>query len=680
MGFRVGVDVGGTFTDIVIYDDSNKSFSFNKVLTNVEDIPETIVNGLKDLITDFNLIDFIVYATTIGTNLLFEQERLYRPKVALLTTKGFKDVIEIGRQNRPNIYDPLFTKPKPLIRRKDRYEVDERIDSTGRVIRKLSKKDIYTISRLIMDKYDIIAISFLNSHLNPINERKCKEILKRICPNIKVVISSDINPDEGEYERTTTTVLNAILIGVLSRHLSDLVDRLRQVGYKDEIYIMQSNGGIATVEYAVKYPAAFIESGPAAGVIAAAYYSKILGDQQVVSFDMGGTTAKASAIISGEPLITYEYEVGGEIHHGRLVKGSGYPVRLPFIDIVEVGAGGGTIAWIDKGGALRVGPKSMGSNPGPASYGLGGDRLTITDANLILGRIGKYLANGRIILDKNLAILAANKISATLGIDAIEVSSGVINIANTIMAKALRIVTVERGLNPSETVLYAFGGAGPLHAAELADIIGIKRVIIPPNPGLFSAVGLIISDFKFEYRCSLLKTSDLVDDENLSSIFNDLLSKAERDADKLHGNSYYVLRKLEMRYKGQSNRIPIFWRGSLKKAVEDFHKIHAARYGFMSLEDPVEIASIKLIFVVVKSKIEFKRKRVIKDVPKSSAEREVYYNDNYFKVNIYERRGLKPGMEIEGPAVIEEYSSTTFVPHHYKAIIDEFENIVLERV
>ncbi len=673
MSYRVGVDVGGTFTDIVVF--GNGDFRVIKVLTRIDDITGAIIEALQENGINLGSVDAIIHATTLGTNMLLGQEKLVKPKIALITTKGFRDVIEIGRQIRPELYNLFFERPKPLIDRRDRFEVDERVDADGRVLKSVDINELKRISKVLLERgYVGVVIAFINSHINPTNEVKAKEVLSSLNDGIDITLSSEVIPIEGEYERFSTTILNALLRPILSQYLSDFRGKLSDAGFNGDIYVMQSSGGISSLDLAIKTPVLFIESGPAAGAVAAAYYSRIVGDCDVASFDMGGTTAKAATIIDNEPLVTMDYEVGGKMHYGRLVKGSGYPVKLPYIDLVEVSAGGGTIAWIDEGGALRVGPISAGSSPGPACYGLGGDRPTVTDANFVLGRLGEFLAGGEVRLNKKLALDAISKLSDALGMDVIETAYGIIKIVNSVMSKAIRIVTLERGVDVKSLKLYAFGGAGPLHAVELIEDIGIDEALIPRHPGTFSALGLLLSDHKFEKTKSVLKDIDKLSNEDINVEFEELEKKVF-DEVKFDRDKCVLLKYVGLRYRGQLEEIKVLWRGSLKSSLQEFYSRYKEKYGFVSYDEIVEVSTISITVIYGVEKPSIKKMNEKPYDAKPDSYREVFFTDSWFKTGIYSREKLRPGARIYGPAVIEEYDSTILIPPNYFAYVDGYLNI-----
>ncbi len=673
--WRAGIDIGGTFTDIVFLNEENGELKVLKVLTTPKNPSKAVFSGLNNSGIRIEEIAMLVHATTLGTNMFLGQEGLEPPKVALITTKGFRDVLEIGRQRRPELYNLFFEKPPPLVKRRDRYEVEERIDAWGNVITPLNEEQAEKLADELCRKgYEAVAVSFLHSYINPSHEERMFSILKDRCPKLDVVLSSRINPEHKEYERTSTTAVNAFLRKLLSRYLRELERDLRKNGFKGELMIMQSSGGVSKSKYAVERPAAFIESGPAAGAIAVAYYSRLTGDDKVIGFDMGGTTAKASTIMEGEPTVTTEYEVGGKVHAGRLVKGSGYPVRFPFIDLAEVSAGGGTIAWVDEGGALRVGPISAGADPGPACYGKGGKKATITDANFLLRRLGKRLAGGSLILMEDLAREAIREISEDLGLELEETALGILKLANTIMAKALRIVTVERGQDPRDFTMYVFGGAGPLHGVDLAKELEAREVLIPVHPGVFSAFGLLLTDYRVDEAGSVMKLAEELDNDEIEEMVKGLKDQASKELKGL--KDVLMHPSLDMRYKGQAYELNIPWKGSIDLAIRDFHATHGRMYGFSSPDEPVEVVNVRISLIGSLRKPAIPKMEAVKHVPEAEGKREVYFEDvGWVETSIYDRSKLKSGAIVKGPAVVEEYDSTTLVPPDYNLLVDEYGNL-----
>ncbi|QXJ31022.1 hydantoinase/oxoprolinase family protein [Saccharolobus shibatae] len=647
MQCKIAIDIGGTFTDFIILS-SEGEISTIKVLTNPKDPGKVI----KEAIISLNCnISEIVHATTLATNTLLGQENLEIPKTALLTTNGFRDVIEIGRQNRPRLYDLYFEKPRQLVPRSLRFEVHERVNANGEIIKGVEESEIENVAKKLLDEGVVsVAVSYLHSYLNPQNELITESVLNKYFKYIS--ISSRIASEPREYERTSTTVVNAVLMPIVSSYLENLRSSLPTSNF----YIMSSSGGLIDVSEASEKPVQLIESGPAAGVIASASF---LPNENLISFDMGGTTAKAGVIINGNFEITTEYEVGGEAHHGRIVKGSGYPIRFPFVDLAEVSAGGGTIIWRDEANALRVGPISAGADPGPICYGRGGNKPTIADANLILGKLGTELIGGNLKLDKESAIKGMSKLG-----DPYEVSKDALDLINLEMARAIRLVTVERGLDPSSFSLITFGGAGPQHAVYLAEEIGIRRVIIPPHPGLFSALGLLLADWRFEARKSYPK--------DLENEFKEL---ERRLHERLKSSVDYYIRLADVRYEGQGWEltIPV---NDVREIRKVFEEKHLATYGFTMRDREIEVVTIR-VFAVKKRPMP-KIKVTYGNYDKPKEVRKVMIDDDWVDVNVYVREKLPKGFKIKGPAIIEEYSSTTVVKDGWNGIVEDSITLVRE--
>jgi N-methylhydantoinase A len=556
----------------------------------------------------------------------------------------------------------------------------------------LNKEQVEKLAKqLESESVRSVAVALLFSYINPRHEREIREILKKYLPELHISLSSKIAPEYREYERTSTVVVNAVLIPIVSRYLDDLDTEMVRLGINSPLCIMQSDGGISTKEVISRRPVSMVESGPAAGVIASAFYGKALGIENILSFDMGGTTAKAGVIRKASPQVVREYEVAGDVHSGRIVKGSGYPVRYPFIDLAECSAGGGTIAWVDEGEALRVGPISAGAEPGPACYDRGGSDPTVTDANVMLGRINpEYLLGGKMEIYQKLSEKAIiEKICQKIQLGLTEAAAGIVQIANSVMAKILRIVSLERGLDPRDFVLMSFGGAGPIHACALAEELKIGKIIVPSGPGLFSAYGLLSADFRNTFIKAIMELATEVDVKKVEDVFQKLeLQGAEfLQKQQIPRSKMLFSRQMDMRYFGQSYELAIptskpFDEEALHRVIEDFHKKHETMYGYAVKEEPVELVNIevKAMGVVDKPRL---RKQVLKEEEPSSnaliGRRKVFFEgDNDFtKTSIYNREKLKSGNRISGPAIIEQYDSTTVVYPEWKASVDEIGNIVL---
>ena len=669
----VGTDVGGTFTDVVIFDEeSRKSPEVLKVATNPKHPESAILQALGDYQNRTEQFALISHATTIATNSLLTKSGL--AETALITNEGFRDVLEIGRQRRPEIYNLNTKRPDQLVKRKNRFTVKGRRLVNGSSLTPLAENDLRTVSRAIIERgIESVAISFLNSYVNPADEIKAEKILRHSGFKGHIDLSSRIDPQYREYERTSTTVVNASLAPSVSQYLQRLKRRLEQIGIGSPVYVMNSDGTASTTAQAAKHPISIIESGPAAGVLSSRNLAKHLRLTKAITFDMGGTTAKAGAIVSGKADLAYEFEAAGTTYHGRSIKGSGYPVRQPFIDLAEVSAGGGTIAWIDETGNLKVGPESAGADPGPAAYGNGGTQATVTDANIVAGRINpSKLLGGQLKLSNDFAVRAVGKLSRMLGTSTEETADRILRIVNSNMSKALRLVSVERGRDPREYSLIAFGGAGPLHACDLAEELDVKRLIIPIHPGLFSAFGLLTAELSRTFVQPIIEQSAI----NVEPTFRHLREQARKSLKEEGFTSYQTVEHVDLRYQGQAYEItlPYEENANLERLLGREHK---NLYGYSS-KDAVEAvnARIRAIISMPKAKLAKSQLKSGKPpVPASS--RKMSLLGSWQKVPVYDREKLFPGVRSSGPCIIEEYDSTTVIGKNWKWKIDPYRDLDL---
>lgn len=670
---RIGIDVGGTFTDLIAFDDNSGTLTSIKVSTTPQDPSQSIADTLRRfLMGTAGPVGLIVHASTIGSNLFFGQMRLHLPKAALLTTEGFRDVLEIGRQRRAELYNLFYRRPAPLIRRRYRYGIRERIDATGAVQVPLDEAQLTAVAEdLRREGVEVIAVCYLHSYANPVHEERTAAALAERLGAPALVLSSRVDPHYREYERTSTTVLNALLMPVVSRYLDRLHRTMHDLGISAPLYVMQSSGGMMTLASASALPAAVIESGPAAGVVGAAYLGRDLGLGDVLSFDMGGTTAKAGAVIGGAAQVVNEYEIAGKVHAGRIVKGSGYPVRFPFIDLAEVSAGGGTVAWVE-GGGLRVGPISAGADPGPAAYGRGGTDLTVTDCNLLLGRLSaRGLLDGQMPLSLGEASEAVARVARQVAMDPIATANGVLRIIHTQMVRALRLVSLERGYDPRSLALIAFGGGGPMHATFLAEELGMAQVIIPPAPGLFSALGLLVADLRRDGVRAILRdaveTLQPVVDRTFHALANELLRALAKDG--FPSADVVIERQLEMRYKGQSYELAVTG-DRVSEGIEAFHERHQRVYGYMAREEPVEVVTARAVAYVSLPKPAIAAPAPAGMSSSESGETRRAYFDGWHQTPVYRRNGLRPGHVLQGPAIVEQYDTTTIVPPNWRLFVE----------
>ena len=559
---RVSVDVGGTFTDLVAFDEETGDV-LNIKTPSVPSNPERgVVKAFREYLDghEASAVRMVGHATTIATNTLLGQINLELPLTALVTTKGFRDVIEIGRQRRAEVYNLFFERPPMLVQRRHRYELEERVDHDGDIITPIDEEELNKIiGKLRREGVQSIAVGFLNSYANTVHEEKVSEALKASLNKVYVTASHTVTNEYREYERFSTAVVNAALMPVMHTYITRLEGDLKRLGLKAPLYVMQSNGGMAKSNVISRRPATVVESGPAAGVIAAAWLGEQTGTQNMISFDMGGTTAKAGTIRGRVPEVVPEYEVAGTIHMGRLVKGSGYPVRFPFIDLAECSAGGGTIAKAVNG-SLQVGPVSAGAIPGPACYGKGGRDATITDANLLMGRLNPdSLLGGDMKIHKRLAEETFRSLASELGVSPEEAAVSVVRIANSMMSKILRIVSVERGYDPRGFTLAAFGGAGPMHACALAEELGIGHIIVPPSPGMFSALGLLTADLFHDYSRPVIRDAEDADPAELEKLYGEMEIEgvATLSQEGIPERRRSFRRTLDIRYRGQGYELNV---------------------------------------------------------------------------------------------------------------------------
>ncbi len=672
---RVGIDVGGTFTDLVAVDSSGGEQIVLKCASTPRAPEQGVLAALDELraLRPHDTIDYLAHSTTIATNALLGQMHLELPRVAFVTTAGFRDVIEIGRQNRSEVYNLFVTRPKPLVARGDRLGVRERMDFHGNVLVALEQDEIdRVVAELRARSVDAVAIGLLHSYANDAHERALADAIEAALPGIPVTRSSAVDPEYREYERFSTAVVNAALMPIVQRYIDRLSAALRQRGITAPLFVMQSNGGMAAADRIAQRPASIIESGPASGVIGAADLARTAGVARVLSFDMGGTTAKAGTIVDGLVQVATEFEAAGSTHSGRSVKGSGYPVRFPFVDLAEISAGGGTIAFVDEAGSLRVGPVSAGADPGPACYGTS-DRATVTDANVVLGRLNRTaLVGGTFPIDAQRSYDAITAIAQRIGLSTQDTAAGVVRIVDAQMAKVLRIVTVERGLDPREFTMVAFGGNGPLHGCALAEELGIGRVIVPEHPGVFSAHGLLVAELRASFVRPILRQAQDVDDEHARSIFDALEAESRTFLCEQGAREEHITfrREYDARYRGQSFELDIPYEPSVRRAVERFHEKHEQRYGYAVPDEPVELVNARLTATApagasAKPCAELSKHQ--HDAHDAHDRRAVYIDGTFVETPVYQRTALPAHAAIAGPALIEQYDTCTYAPPKWSA-------------
>ena len=694
---RVGVDVGGTFTDVVLV--GPNGVFIDKQPSTPEDYGLAIVSGVLAALSKAgespDRLNELVHGTTVATNAILEHRGA---RTGLLTTAGFRDLLEIRRMRIPRLYDPLWEKPRPIVERALRLEVSERVEHTGGVLTLLDEESVrVAVSQLAEERVEAIAVSLLHSYVNPSHERRVGEIVREMLPDVYLTLSCDVLPRIREYERTSTTVVNAFIGPLMDRYLGQLEAHLAERGARPHVLIMQSGGGVMTARSARRRPVFVVESGPAAGVIAAARLGTTLGLDDLITLDMGGTTAKASIIERGQIQRTTEYEVGGGMTVGnRLNRGGGYALSVPAIDICEVGAGGGSIATVDPGGALRVGPISAGAEPGPVCYQHGGQRATLTDANVVLGYLSQSaLLGGALSIDAPAAAAAIEQdIARPLKIGTIDAAWAIHRVAVATMVRVVRAVSSERGRDPRAFALIAFGGNGALHAALVAADLGIRQIVVPPNPGLFSAWGLLRADVEYHFsRTALARLCDLTG-EDLAARFGSLEAEAIRslvdDGYPTEAGDLVIERHAELRYVGQSFELPVN-AGSDPQPVatplelaESFEAEHIRNYGHGFPNEKVELVNIG---IVARPRDGGRRETSLRHAATQAAahqtelSRRAYFGSDHgwLETRLVGRAAIGD-TATPGPLIVEEYDATTLVPPEWSIRRDHDDNLLLERI
>jgi N-methylhydantoinase A len=674
---RIAVDIGGTFTDLVAVDDDGRIFR-GKSLTTPEDLARGINDCLKGAAVDVAGAHFFVHGSTVTINAVLERKGA---RTGLITTKGFRDVYEIGRGNRPEGYNLFFKRPVPLVPRDLRVEVDERLYASGEVLKPLDEQSaLDAIAMLKAASVESVAVCLLHAYANAAPEQRLGELLREKFSAAYVSLSHEILREFREYERTSTTVLNAYVGPIVSSYLVSLEKMLDDAGFRGTFRVMQSNGGVMSAETAKKMPVTMMESGPVAGVIAAACLGETLNCRQIISFDMGGTTAKSSLIKDFHPEVTSSYYVGGYV--------SGHPMMLPVVDIVEVGNGGGSIAWIDPAGGLKVGPQSSGAAPGPACYGKGGSEPTVTDANLITGRIDpEYFLGSGIRLRREKAEKAiTEKVAKPLGLSLDEAALGILTIANFNMSLSVRAVSVEKGYDPRDCVLVPSGGGGALHAMAIARELSVPRVVIPPMPAHFSAFGMLLADLKHDYVQTFVRELAETSGAEIADAFAVVEQSATETLSEEGAKPDHILlrRFLDMRYRGQEYTLPVPITEDLRKITDfaairsRFDQLHQEHYGHSAPKEPVMMVNLRLS-ALGKTDSRLPLTAAPDDGERGEhGRRAVIFDNKPVDTPIYLRSGLRAGDRRDGPAVIEEMGATILVYPGDKMQVNEFGHLVIE--
>jgi len=685
-GFRLAADIGGTFTDVALLSEAG-ALATAKVPSTPQDYALGILDGCRQILERAALppaaiVEFL-HASTVATNAILEGKGA---RTALVTTEGFRDVLELRRIRVPRLYEPLYRKPEPLVPRRHRFEVRERVAADGSVVTPLDEGAFEAIAEaMIAADIKAVCVCFLNSFANPAHERRAGELLRALLPGRFLTLSVDVLPEVREYERTSTTVINAYVGPTVEAYLGSLTQQLQAAGIAAPLRMMQSSGGLLDIASVIAKPAQVVESGPAAGVIGAARLGALSGYDDIITLDMGGTTAKAAVIEKGRHISTDEYEVGGGISlSSRLVKGGGYALKLPVIDVSEVGAGGGSLIWRDGAGHLKVGPHSAGARPGPACYGRGGTAPTVTDANVVLGYLSpEAIAGGTVPIDADAARRALASVSD--GRDLEDLAYGVVQLAATTMMRAVKAVTTFRGRDPRDFTLFAFGGGGGLYAADLARALGIRRVVVPPAAGVFSAVGLLFADLELALSRGFLCRLAAAPAAEVTDMFEELEAAAVAEL-KVERRRVEMERRIDVRYAGQAFELSVAV--TQKSGAPDFAEVgrrfdaeHEATYGHrLPPEHPKEIVALRLAARVPPERPPTldaeKLLAAARRAPESR--RQVYFGGlGRHDAAVIGRADLSAEPR-QGPLVIEEYEGTSVVPPDCTARLDGYGNVVIE--
>ena len=691
--YRVGADIGGTFTDLIVVDTETGEFAIGKTLTTPHDPSVAVETVLKDVLSASGVsaeeIQHLIHGTTLVTNAMIERKGA---KTALITTQGFRDSIEIGPETRYDLYDLMLEQPKPLVPRYLRFDVPQRTLADGSTHTELDVEHVTQLATELSARgIEAVAISFLHSFTNPEDERKARAAIEAVAPDLRISISSDVVPEIREYERASTTIANVYVQELVEKYLRQLEHRLADLGFAGSFYLMLSSGGIATVDTTVKYPVRLLESGPAAGALAANTYGIATGHTSLISFDMGGTTAKICVIDDGQPLIAHEFEVDRVY---RFAKGSGLPIKLPVIELIEIGTGGGSIARVDSLGLLKAGPDSAGADPGPVCYGRGGEDPTITDANLVLGYLDpSYFLGGKMSLDMDACRNAIKeKVADPLGMTIEEAAWGIHQIANENMANAARVHALERGKDPRRYPMFAFGGAGPVHAYRIAASLGSPMLLAPLGAGVMSTVGFLSAPLAFDFVRSWVTTLDDIDWTRANQLFTEMEAEGTQllsDSD-VAATDVTHRREVDMRYVGQGHeiRVPVsssnLTEADRASVVARFEQTYKELYERPGPPVPIEILNWRVVSAGPKPNVHL-TVRERDDGAAVSADcikghRPAYFpeTNGFVDTAIYDRYKMKPGMTFDGPAIVEERESTVIIGPGAKCAIDNDHNLVVE--
>lgn len=677
--WRVGVDAGGTFTDVCLFEEETGAIRVAKVSSTPGDPSQAITEGVAEIIAGAGAgaVAYFAHGTTVATNTLIQGRGA---PTGLIATAGFRDILEIARQRRPDLYDLQTDKPEPLVRRDVRLEVAERVLYDGTIERAIDEGEVRAVvRRLRAAGVRAVAVCFLYSYLYPQHEQLVARVLREEFPDAYCSISHEVLPEFREYERMSTTVINAYLGPVMASYLANLRPKLTALGIAVPPQITQSNGGIISFETAERHPVRTVLSGPSSGVVGALAVARLAGLENLITFDMGGTSTDVSLVARGQPKLTGEMEV------------EGYPIKTPMIDIHAVGAGGGSIAWLDSGGHLKVGPQSAGADPGPVCYGLGNDEPTVTDANVALGTLPPtHLLGGRMAIDAAAARRAIGRLAERLGLDPLATAQGIVSVVTATMARAIRVISVQRGHDPRDYTLIAFGGAGPLHAARLARELDIPRVLVPEAPGILCALGLLVTDLRTDFSLTRLLPLEPASLATIDAAFADLEERAAAwfVREGLGPERRHIRRSVDLRYRGQNYELPVAapagaaTEAALAKLTEGFARAHEQLYGYRQPEEPIQAVTFRVEASGVTPKA------TLRPSPTGGADasaartgsREVYLPEagGFVACPVYARVLLMSGNAFAGPAIVDQLDATTLLLPGQRATVDAFRNLVIE--
>jgi N-methylhydantoinase A len=670
--YRVSMDIGGTFTDFVIHDEERDQAYTGKVLSTPDDPARGVMTGLTELVDDLHGIEFLVHGTTVGLNAFLERRGT---RLLLITTDGFADVYTIARGDRKKLFDLHYRKPEPLIPPRDVHTVRERLRWDGSVQQELREEDLDPIVEKIQrEDIGAVAVCFLHSYLNPEHELRVRDVLRDRVPGLSVSLSHEIAREWREYERASSALLNGYIAPIVQRYLTNLQGQVSDRGVGATLHVMQSNGGIMTAAAARDLPIQTLLSGPVGGTIGSHGLNKVIGRGNLLCVDMGGTSFDASLIVEGNPRISTETAL------------EGLPILMSVVDIHTIGAGGGSLAWLEAG-ALRVGPRSAGADPGPACYGRGGTEPTVTDANLFLGRMNpEYFLGGGMKLDPDASRTAVNRVAEQLNLGEEDLAEGMLAIINAKMADAMRTITVKQGIDPREYTLVAFGGAGPMHAVALAQELEITEIVIPWAPGTFSAWGMLQTDIRHDLTRTFYKSMSDASPQELGSIYSDLELQGTKVLEDEHvpGRGMRFLRTADMRYIGQEYfvNVPVpagdaFSKEAMTEVTSRFHSAYETQYGHSTPGAPVEFVNLRVAALGEVVEHKMGRRKILEERPSESDLREVVFDGEAIKTAIWRRERLPADETLPGPLVIEEETATTVVPPNWTAAVDEYDNIII---